>query len=303
MLATSSTVLTGKETFEEAFSLIKNKERQIRYLKTDNGEATGIFQLYDEKTQTWSSPRMCKTTKDGNFIPVNTNTKDKLKNTKLFFDLYTKPVYAGNDENNSWLIGDIEKCSFNNEDYTIQGLVISSIFDPLPKFYISFQRLVCENQFGSLGTNNSSMYIDMNKFLYTKDIVQAKEKLTELVNNEIENRIALTEKVFQKLISIKLSYNKIEEMFKKLTVDTVAKNSLNYEREEENLARYIAAYNCNDNQNYKETFLGFVNTCTNYNSRTKSSPLDVIRPVISPSIINKPCNFEYLCRDVLVNAA
>lgn len=72
---------------------------------------------------------------------------------------------------------------------------------------------------------------------------------------------------------------------------------------EENLTKYLIAYNSDDNQNYKETFLGFVNTCTNYNSRYKANPLDVVKPVISPAIIKQPCNFDYLCRDVLVNAA
>ena len=51
MLNTSSTLLKGTESFNEAFNLIESKEKQVRYLKTDSGEETGIFQLYNENSK------------------------------------------------------------------------------------------------------------------------------------------------------------------------------------------------------------------------------------------------------------
>lgn len=301
MLATSSVNLKGTESFEEAFSLINNVKVNVRELSY-NGEDAGVYQIYDNNKNSWGSPRTKKKNKDGSFESLNFNSKEKLRNTEIFYDVFSKPTYAGSNDKNSWLIGDINNCEIAGENYNIQGLIISSIFDPIPKYYISFERLACENQFGSLGTSNSSMYINMNSFLGV-NTSEAKEKLVKLINSEVEERIAMQEAVINKLKGIHLDYDKIESMFKKLTVDTVAKNSINYENEEAKLVKYIQTYNSNDNQNYRETFMGFVNTCTNVNTRTKTSPIDVVKPVISPAILAKPCNFEYLCRDVLVNAA
>lgn len=300
MLSNTSKLLKGTESFNEAYNLIEDKQAKVRYLKTDKGEEAGVFQLFNENLNSWGSPRILKNNKH-----LLTNTRQKLKDTELFYNLFETPTHAGSDTNNSWLIGDINSCEINNEKYNVQGLIISSIFDVFPKFYISFERLVCENQFGSLGTSNSSMYIDMDKFLNLKndDIEHVKQRLNNIVTDEIIKRKEMTETIFNKLINIKIDYQKIETMFKQLTIDKVAKNSPNYEIEEKNLYRYISAYNCDDNQNYKGTFLGFINSCTNFNSRNKDNPISIIKPVISPSILTNPCNFEYLCRDTLVNAA
>lgn len=303
MLNTSSTLLTGSETFEEAFALIPQKETQVRYLQTSDGQDTGVYQLYSSENQRWSSPRMVKTRSDGSIIPIDTNTKHKLANASLFYDIFTTPTHAGADDSKSWLIGDIDHCTIQNEDYNIQGLIISSIFDPTPKYYISFERLVCENQMGTLGTSNSSMYIDMNKFLVPTYTSELKDQLSDYITAEVEKRLAMSEEVTKKLLNIKLSDNRVEEMFKKLTVDTVAKASEAHKEQERRLANYLSAYNCDDNQNFKGTFFGFVNSCTNIRTREKTNPLDVVKPVISPAIINTPCNLEYLYRDVLVHAA
>ena len=67
----------------------------------------------------------------------------------------------------------------------------------------------------------------MNSFLGV-NTSEAKEKLVKLINSEVEERIAMQEAVINKLKGIHLDYDKIESMFKKLTVDTVAKNSINY---------------------------------------------------------------------------
>ena len=302
MLNTTSTVLTGKETFDEAFKLIPENELKIRYLKTEDGESTGIYQVYNTEKQIWGSPRTPKYDKDHNIIPV-TSSKQKLRNANAFYECFTKPTHAGGFDDKSWLIGDVEHCNIQGEDYNVQGLIISSIFDPKPKYYISFERLVCENQMSSLGTSNSSMYIDMNEFLKQSITMDAKEKLRTMIQAEIEKRIAMQEAVYNKLKSIHLTDERVEEMFKKLTLDTVAKNSKNYEEQAMCFDRYMKTYDCDDNQNYKGTFMGFVNTCTNINTRTKTNPLDIVRPVVSPNILTQPCNLEYLYRDVLVNAA
>lgn len=303
MLATTSTVLNGTETFEEAFSLIPEKQKQIRYLKTENNESTGVFQLYNEEQGKWSSPRMMKQNIDGTYSSINLNTKKKLEGTSIFYDVFDRPTHAGGNEDMSWLIGDIDHCSILNEDYNVQGLIISNIFDPTPKYYLSFERLVCENQMGSLGTSNSSMYIDMNKFIYAKDKVEAKDKLISQIYAEIEKRTAVQKAVYDKLLSIKLTDERVSDMFKKLTVDKVAKDSPQYQEQEKRLYNYEKTYDCNDNQNYKGTFMGFVNTCTNINTREKTNPLDVVKPIIPPQLLVNPCNLEYLYRDVLVHAS
>lgn len=300
MLETTSTLLKGTESFEEAFSYVPKNEPQTRTLYTKDGRATNVIQLYDEDKKGWSSPRTLKTDSKGEIIGNISSSKEKLAKADLFYDIFTKPTHAGGDKTNSWLIGDIENCNICDEDYNIQGLIISSIFDPKPKYYISFERLVCENQMSSLGTNNSSMYIDMNKFLFANNKTTAKEELQNIITNEIEQRKATQEKIYNYLKSIHLSDERINLMFEKLTVDKVAKSSLSYESEVQNLERYRKAYNSDDNQNYKGTFMGFLNTCTNYNTRVKTNALDVVKPVISASILLTPCNLEYLCRDVLV---
>lgn len=64
--------------------------------------------------------------------------------------------------------------------------------------------------------------------------------------------------------------------------------------------RYLSVYNKDDNQNYKNSLFGFVNTCTNINTRERKNPLDLMKPVLPANVINDPCNFEYLCRAALV---
>lgn len=302
MLNTTSTILTGKETFSEAFNLIPDSKPQIRYLRTEDNEPTGIYQVYDSSKAKWGGPRTQHMDKEGNPIVVS-SSKEKLRYTEAFYDAFTRPTHAGGLDDKSWLIGDVNNVNIQGEDYNVQGLIVSSIFDPKPKYYISFERLVCENQMGSLGTSNSSMYIDMNEFLHQAVTMDAKEKLRNLIMTEVEKRIAMQEAVYDKLKSIKLTDERVEDMFKKLTVDTVAKNSDKYEAQVAAFERYRKAYDCNDNQNYKGTFMGFINTYTNINTRTKTNPLDVVKPVISPKILTQPCDLEYLYRDVLVHAA
>lgn len=302
MLDNTSTLLTGTETFDEAFKLIPENKPKVRYLRTEDNEPTSVYQVYNQDKQNWGSPRTLKYDKDHNPIMV-TDSKQKLRNAGAFYDVFTKPTHAGGFNDKSWLIGDIDHCEIQGEDYNVQGLIVSSIFDPKPKYYISFERLVCENQMSSLGTSNSSMYIDMNEFLKQSVTADAKEKLRGIIMAEIEKRLAMQEAVYSKLKGIHLTDERIEEMFKKLTVDTVAKESQKYEEQVQKYEYYMKAYNRDDNQNYKNTFMGFVNTCTNVNTRTKTNPLDIVKPVVSPDILIKPCNLEYLYRDVLVNAA
>ena len=92
-------------------------------------------------------------------------------------------------------------------------------------------------------------------------------------------------------------------MFRQLTVDKVKnKESEKYKSAEFNLERYRKAYNRDDNQNYRGTFLGFVNSHTNVTTRTRKNPWDVIQPPVSKSVLENPCTFDYLCRDTLVRA-
>lgn len=303
MLENTSVLLKGTESFQEAFDLLKSNEPNIRYLKTPEGKATGVYQVQYANSDTWGGPRMLKRDKEGNFINLVADSKKKLANTELLYSTFNKPTHAGQDNNNSWLIGNIENLQIANEDYNVQGLIISSIFDPTPKFYLSFQRLVCENQFGSLGTSNSSFYIDMNKLLHQPVTMEAKEQLQTAIAEEIQNRYLMQLEAVEKLKRIKLSEDKIDDMFQKLTIDKIAKNSPKYEDQVKRLDFYRSKYDCDDNQNYKGTFMGFVNTCTNVNSRQEDNPIKLVKPLISPNILKQPCNLEYLFRDVLVHAA
>lgn len=306
MLATKGINLKGTETFEEAFDLIPNNDVEIRYLVTEAGEDTGVYQLYNSEKKIWTSPRKTKVNKEGQIELVDTNTKHKLSNAKVFYDCFTRPTNVGTDTSASvgasWLIGDIDDCEIMGEDYNVQGLLISSIFDPMPKFYISFNRLVCENQFGTLGKNSSSMYINMNAFLKQAYSLEAKEKLEQIIKTEILSRIDEQQGIYAKLCSIKVSEEKMHIMFEKLTVDKVAKNSPLREAEEKRLANYISAYNVEDNQNYKGTLFGFVNAYTRINTRENTNPFGVIKPVINSNILNTPCDFDFLCREAVINA-
>lgn len=306
MLATKSIQLTGTESFEEAYGLMPEKEVDIRYLQTPSGEDTGVYQLFNNVTNKWSSPRMAKVAKDGTITKVDTNSKAKLRNAKIFYDIFEKPTYVGTDTNanicSSWLIGDIDHCNIFGDDYTVQGIILSNIFDPRPKFYISFQRLICENQFGTLGKNNSSMYIDMNAFLGQPYTLEAKEKLQELIMTEVEMRSMEQAKVYERLYGVKIAEPKMHSMFEKLTVDKVAKNSPLRQGAEEQLARYVSAYDVEDNQNYKGTLFGFVNAYTRISTREKSNPLDVVKPIITSKILDAPCDFDFLCREAVINA-
>lgn len=307
MLATKSIHLTGTESFEEAFNLMPDKNVNVRYLTTPEGEETGVYQLYNEGNHKWTSPRQAKMTKEGAIVKIDTNSKAKLKNAKIFYDIFERPTYVGTDTSagvcSSWLIGDIDHCNILGDDYTVQGIILSSIFDPRPRYYISFQRLICENQFGTLGKNNSSMYIDMNAFLNQPYSLEAKEKLQALISAEVAKRRAEQAEVYEKLCSVKITEPKIHSMFEKLTIDKVAKNSPLRQNEEKRLAKYVSAYNVDDNQNYRGTLFGFVNAYTRMSTREKTNPLDVVKPVITSNILNAPCDFDFLCREAVINAS
>lgn len=303
MLNTSSVILNGTETFDEAYSLMPTSNKtKIRYLKTEDGQDTGCYQISTDNGNKWQSPRMCKSTKDG-LIPINIDSKSKLQNASVFYDTFTKPTHVGTNETQSWLVGDIDGCKLLNDEYNIQGMLISTIFDPTPKFYISFERIVCENQFGNLGKNSSSMYIDMGAFLAQAQYTQeAKDRLSSIITAEIEHRIENANKVYNKLAMTKLSDEQVKTMFRKLTVDTVAKsNEEKYHEQEKRYSNYLKVYDNNDNQNFKGNLFGFVNACTNINTRERSNPLDVIKPVLPAQVIESPCNFEYLCRAAMLN--
>lgn len=307
MLNTSSIILNGTESFKKAYdSIPENKGLiDVRYLRTPENEETGIFQIKKQNAEKWSGPIVSKRDKAGNIIPLNTDTKGKLSNAKIFYDLFEIPTHAGSTEDQSWLIGDINKLNILGDEYNVQGMIISTLFDPMPKYYISFERLVCENQFGQLGKNSSSMYIDMNAFLQTRKYTQEdKDKLASIIMKEVEKRMAEAQKVYEKLATTHLTDAQINTMFEKLTIDTVAKqNEERYHEQEIRLAHFLGVYNNNDNQNFKNSLFGFVNACTNVRTREKTNPLDVIKPVLPAQVIESPCNFEYLCRAALVNAA
>ena len=113
----------------------------------------------------------------------------------------------------------------------------------------------------------------------------------------------MQEKYLGKPRRIKVEESTIDDMFRQLTVDKVKnKESEKYKSAEFNLERYRKAYNRDDNQNYRGTFLGFVNSHTNATTRTRKNPRDVIRPPVSKSVLENPCTFDYLCRDTLVRA-
>lgn len=306
MLATKSIQLKGTESFEDAYKLLPQVDVDVRYLKTSDGENTGVYQIYDDEKQRWLSPRQAKITKDGKIIKLDTNSKAKLRNAKVFYDCFEKPTLVGTDtsSNNcsSWLIGNIDDCHILDDEYNVQGIILSTIFNPYPKFYISFERLVCENQFGTLGRNNSSMYIDMNLFLNQPYTIEAKEKLQNLIVAEVAKRKDEQTAIYERLCDIKLTEPRIHTMFEKLTVDKVAKSSPLRQEEEKKLAKYVSAYNVDDNQNYKGTLFGFVNAYTRFATREKTNPLDIIKPVITSNIINSPCDFEFLCKEAVINA-
>lgn len=209
MLATNSTALKGTETFDEAFKLIPDRSENVLvrplYAKEGNDFSEVVYSQisYDSGT-TWQSPFKLKTDKDGQVIPINLNSKNKLANAGLFYDVFTQPTLAGADEKNSWLMGNIDGCRILGEDYNIQGMIISSIFDPLPKYYISFERIFCSNQFGTLGKNNASMYINMNAFLHQYS-EEKKERLVALISEESEKRISEANRIYEKLATIHLT--------------------------------------------------------------------------------------------------
>lgn len=305
MLNTKSIHLKGTETFEEAYALMPEvNSRKIRFLQTAEGEPTGVYQISTDSGLSWLSPRVQKPLRSGGYQPVDIDSKKKLANAHLFYEAQTKPELVGSDAYYSWMIGQIGNCNILGDEYDVQGLIISTIFDPMPKYYISFERLVCENQFGTLGKNSSSMYIDMNKFLVASSNDDVKSKLNDIIGAEVEKRIAEADLVYNKLASVKLSDRKIKTMFQQLTIDKVSKeNKQAYELAEQKYANYLAAYGNNDNQNFKRTLLGFVNACTNINTRTKETPLDVIKPVLPAKVIFNPMDFEYLCREAVIHAA
>lgn len=309
MLATNSTVLKGTETFDEAFKLIPDRSENVLvrplYTKEGNDFSEVVYSQisYDSGT-TWQPPFKLKTDKEGQVVPINLNSKNKLANAGLFYDVFTQPTLAGADQKNSWLIGNIDGCRILGEDYNIQGMIISSIFDPLPKYYISFERIFCENQFGTLGKNNASMYIDMNAFLHQYS-EEKKERLVALISEESEKRISEANRIYEKLATTHLTDAQIKHMFEMLTVNKVAKNNEKlYHEAELQLAEYMRVYNVEDNQNFRGSLFGFVNACTNINTRQRKNPLDVIKPVLPADVIDSPCNFDYLCRAaVLQNVA
>lgn len=303
MLATQSTELKGNETFTEAYMLIPEKtQAKIRKLfskseDSDNYDDCQYYQLSLDNGQTWESPRKNTT------LPKNLDSKSKLANTEILYDIFTKPTLVGSDTKNSWLVGDIDNCNILGDNYNVQGLIISSIFDPLPKYFISFERVVCQNQFSTLGKNNCSMYIDMNKFL-NYQTAENKEKLTTMIQLEAEHRIEDANRIYDKLATTHLTENQIRRMFEMLTIDKVAKtNKEKYQAAEIEYSNYMNVYNLNDNQNYKNSLFGFVNACTNIRTRQKTNPLDVIKPVLPADVIDSPCNFDYLCRAAILNNA
>lgn len=132
--------------------------------------------------------------------------------------------------------------------------------------------------------------------------IEAKEKLQALITAEVEKRSIEQAKVYERLCKIKITEPKMHSMFEKLTIDKVAKNSPLRQDEEEKLARYLSAYDISDNQNYKGTLFGFVNAYTRINTREKTNPLDVVKPVITSNILDTPCDFDFLCREAVINA-
>lgn len=307
MLNTASAILQGTEDFKTAYDLIPDEGiPKVRYLyakaEDNTPEPVGYYQLYSEDKDKWSSPTKCTYDKNGQLVPLNLDVKSKLKNTEIFYGTFTKPTHAGRNAEQAWLIGDIDACRILDDDYNIQGMLISTIKDALPKFYISFKRLVCENQFSSLGRNNAAMYVDMNKYLKQDYSLEAKEKLASVIQEEVERRIKDAERIYNNLATTHLTDEQVKHMFEMLTINKVAKaNQELYHQAELKLDRYMKVYNLDDNQNFKNSLFGFVNACTNVRTREQSNPLDVIKPVLPADVVNSPCNFDYLCRAAMLN--
>lgn len=300
MLATSSKQLTKDTTFKEAFDAIDFKTPKIRQLYTEDGKPAGYGQVLIGNK--WGNAKVLPKDKAGNYKLWTLDAKDKLRSSELFYDTFDQPEWAGCDNERAWLGGTFENVDILGESYNVQGYAISSIWNPIPQYFVSFERLVCENQFGSLGTTNSSITINLSA-LANRYHLAPNEALRKYINESIEMRIAMQEKYLGKLRGIKVEESKIDDMFRQLTVDKVKnKESEKYKSAEFNLERYRKAYNRDDNQNYRGTFLGFVNSHTNVTTRTRKNPWDVIQPPVSKSVLENPCTFDYLCRDTLVRA-
>lgn len=300
MLATNSKQLTT-ETFQEALDSIEFNTPEIRQLYTIDGELTQYAQV--GKGDKWSAAKVLPKDKEGNFKLWNVNAKDKLNSSALFYEAFSRPEYAGCNTDTAWLGGTFENVELLSEKYNVQGFAISTVWDPIPKYYISFERIVCENQFGSLGTTNSSIYLNLNSLFNKYKDEKPEEVVKHYIQNIIDQRVQLQEMYLDKLRGIKVSEDKIDNMFCQLTVNKVKdKASAAYENKVLLLEKYRKAYNRDDNQNYKGTFLGFINSHTNITSRTRTTPWSVIQPPVSKSVLENPCTFDYLCRDTIVNA-
>lgn len=294
MLNTDSVLLKGNESFEEAYAVIPERDSaritDLYYLDKGEYKPAGSYTLSLDGGQTWSSARQYK---EGQYGKMDLNSKHKLQNTKNLYEVFTKATHAGSDSTTSWLVGNIDGCNILGDDYNIQGLIISTIFDPMPRYYISFERIVCKNQFSQLGKNSCSMYIDMNKMLR----IENKESLTTMIQLEAEKRIESATRVYDKLARVHLTEDQIKKMFQMLTIDKVAKNNTEkYHVAELEYEKYWSVYSLDDNQNYRKSLFGFVNACTNIQTRKCTNPLQVIKPVLPASVIDSPCNFDYLCR-------
>lgn len=303
MLATNSAKLIIGDDFDKAYSFIPdNNKTKVRYLKTDDGKDAGVYQISLNDGEKWGSPR-CLKYKDGLPIPVNVNSKEKLQNAGILYDTFTEPTYAGGNETQSWLVGNINNCKILGDDYNVSGLIISTIFDPMPKYYISFERIFCENQFSQLGKNGSSIYFDMNALLSVANHSDdTKSKIQLKIDEYVADAIKDANRVYNKLATSHLTENQINKMFERLTIDSVAKtNEEAYHQQEILLYNYKKVYNADDNQNFKGSLFGFVNACTNINTRKRTNPLDLLKPVLPAQVIDQPVNFEYLCRAAIAN--
>lgn len=295
MLKTASTCLEIGDSFKKAFDAIPEDQIATRTLFTPEGQETDYYQV-SVAGSGWMAP---KKKKNNDILCI----KDKLMNAEIFYNVFSKPTYAGGDGFKDWLVGDLVDCELLGENYTLQGILIASVFDPRPKFYISFKRLVCENQFSTLGRNSSSMYIDMDKFLIQAPAQERVELLKGLIHQECTARIQESQQVYDRLAYTKLSKDQIISMFRHLTLDTVSKNNVEaYQKQQERYNVYVEAYNVADNANFMGTLMGFVNACTYVNTREQDNIMKLLTPVLPADVVNNPCNFEYLCRSALVQA-
>ena len=173
----------------------------------------------------------------------------------------------------------------------------------MPKYYISFERIFCENQFSQLGKNGSSIYFDMNALLSVANHSDdTKSKIQLKIDEYVADAIKDADRVYNKLATSHLTENQINKMFERLTIDSVAKtNEEAYHQQEILLYDYKKVYNADDNQNFKGSLFGFVNACTNINTRKRTNPLDLLKPVLPAQVIDQPVNFEYLCRAAIAN--